>query len=229
MKKFVVALAASAMALFGLSACGGSNPTYVPSAAAWGNAGLGQCYMPLGVPQSAWQAIQQQYITNHYCQPGWTPVYMPQSTYMAYYPYWSSGVFYNHYLPVTYRTSYVSYETGFGRQYHSQILTAERTATYKGSNGKTTTYNKIKSGGGSRSSFGTGGTRCSAVRDVLLQPQYQTKGGGGGFSGGGSRGGGGYSGGGSRSGSSGSRSGSGSSKSGSGSSGKTGSGSKSGC
>lgn len=204
MKKTLYALVAVALAAVGLTACGGQPVTYTPAAAAWGNAGLHQCYMPLGVPQSSWQAIEQRYIASHYCQAGWTPIYMPQQTYMAYYPYWSSGVFYNHYLPASYRTVYVSYETNYGRTYHSQILSAERTATYKGSNGKTTTYNKIKTGGGTRSSFGTG-TRCSAMRDALLQPKYQRRGGGGSF-GGGSRGGGGI-GGGSRSGSSGSRSG----------------------
>lgn len=202
-RRFVAIGCVVAATLMGAAACGGSNPTYAPVAAAWGNAGLSQCYMPLGVPQTAWQAIEQQYIAHHYCQPGWTPVYMPQSTYMAYYPYWSSSAYYGYYLPSPYRSSYIVYERNFGTQYHSQILTAERTAVYKGSNGKTTTYNKISTGGGTRAKFGSG-TRCSAVRNVLLQPQYQARG-----TGGGSRSGGGTSGGTSRSGG-GTRSGSGS-------------------
>lgn len=216
MRRLAATLLAAVCIATGVSACSSQPTTYVPAAAAFGNAGLGQCYMPLSVPQSAWQAIEQQYIARHWCSAGWAPVYIPQSTYMAYYPYYSSPVFYSHYIPSVYRTSYVSYERGFGTTYHSQILTAERTATYKGSNGKTTTYNQIKGGGGTRAKFG-GGTRCSAVRDALLQPKYQARGGG---SGGGSRSG--SSGGGSRSGSSGSRSGSGSGS-------KSGSSTKSGC
>jgi hypothetical protein len=206
-KKFVVGLVMVAMTSLGLAACGGNpNVAYTPSLAAFGNSTLSQCYMPLSVPQSYWQSIEQQYIQRGWCHAGWQPTYIPQNMYMTYYPYYSSPVFYNAYIPVAYRTSYVSYERGFGTTYRSQIATLDRTAVYRGSNGKTTTYNQIKSGGGSRSSFGTGGTRCSAVRNALLQPKYQTKGGGG-FSGGGSRGGT-TSGGGSRTG--GSRSGSGS-------------------
>lgn len=206
MKKFAAVLIAGVIGIFGLSGCGGNQPVaYTPSLAAFG--GNGQCYMPLSVPQTYWQSIEAQYIHNGWCHAGWTPVYIPQSTYMTYYPYYSSGAFYTHYIPVGYRTTYVSYEHNFGTTYRSQIATLDRSAVYRGSNGKTTTYNQIKSGGGTRSSFSSGGTRCSAVRYALLKPQYQKRGGGGGFSGGGSRGGG-FSGGGSRSGgSSGSRSG----------------------
>lgn len=202
MKKFVVGLVMVAMASLGLAACGGShNVAYTPAPAAFGSSALGQCYMPLSVPQSYWQSIEAQYIHNGWCHAGWTPTYIPQSTYMTYYPYYSSGAFYTHYIPVGYRTSYISYERNFGTTYRSQISTLDRNAVYKGSNGKTTTYNNIKSGGGTRSSFSSGGTRCSAVRNALLQPKYQAKGGGGGGSSGGGSRGGSTSGGGSRSGS----------------------------
>lgn len=216
MKKFVVGLVMTAMATLGLSACGGSQPVqYTPSLAAFGSSTLSQCYMPLSVPQSYWQSIEQQYIQRGWCHAGWAPTYIPMSMYETYYPYYSSPVFYNTYIPMGYRTGYISYEHSFGTTYRTQIATLDRTASYRGTNGKTTTYNNIKSGGGTRSSFSSGGTRCSAVRNVLLKPQYQNRGGGGGFSGGGSRGGG-FSGGGSRSGSgTGSKSGT-TSKSGSG-------------
>jgi hypothetical protein len=197
MKKFVTTLVLVALGVVGLAGCGQGNTSYVPAAAAFG--GNGQCYMPMQVPQTAWQAIEQQYIAQGWCQSGWTPILIPQQTYMAYYPYYSSPAFYTHYVPATYRTSYVSYERSFGTTYKSQIAAAEKTATYKGSNGKTTTYNKIKTGGGTRTSFGSG-TRCDVMRDSLMKPQYAKRGSGG-HIGGGSRGG--YSsGGGSRTGSS---------------------------
>lgn len=210
MKKAFVTLVLAALGVTGLAGCGHGQTSYTPAAAAFG--ANGQCYMPLSVPQTAWQAIEQQYIHQGWCQSGWTPIYIPQQTYMAYYPYYSSPAFYTHYVPATYRTSYVSYERGFGTSHRAQIATATRTATYKGSNGKTTTYNQIKTGGGTRTSFGSG-TRCDVMRGSLMKPQYAKRGGGG-FSGGGSRGGGYSSGGGSRTGSGTSRTGSGSHTSG---------------
>src|SRR4051794_35736576 len=114
----------------GVPACGNQQTHYVPAAAAFG--GNGQCYMPLSVPQTYWQQIEQQYIHQGWCHAGWTPTYIPMSTYETYYPYYSSGAFYNTYIPLGYRTSYVSYEHQFGTTYRSQIATLSKTATYKG-------------------------------------------------------------------------------------------------
>lgn len=196
MKRIVLSAIAAVMAVTGLSACGQGSTYYHP--AAYGQ--NGHCYY-INNPAEA-IALQHAGL----CPNTWLPMQAPLAWQEMYYPYYSSPAYYNAYVPVGLRRGYITSEQSFGRTYHSAILTAERSAVYKSNTGKTTTYSKISSGGGTRTSFGSG-TRCDVVSNALLKPQFQhpAKGGGGGGFGGGSRGG--YSGG-SRSGSgSGSRTG----------------------
>lgn len=191
MKKFIVAAVAATLTMLGLGACGGGHPTtYTP--AAYGQNGY--CYY-INSPAEA-LALQ----SSGLCPHSWAPLLAPLAWQQMYYPYYSSPAYYNHYVPVGVRTVYISHERSFGSTYRSQIATASKSASYRGSNGKVTTYNKISTGGGTRTSFGTKtSTRCDVVRGALLKTKFQ-RGGGGGF-GGGSRSGG-SSGGGTRSGSS---------------------------
>lgn len=194
MKKFIVAAVAAALTMVGLGSCGSSQPTaYAP--AAYGQNGY--CYY-INSPAEA-VALQ----ASGLCPHSWVPLLAPLMWQQMYYPYYSSPAYYNHYVPVSVRTVYVSHERSFGSTYRSRISTLSKTASYRGSNGKVTTYNKISTGGGTRTTFGTKtSTRCDVIRPALLKSKFQRGGGGGGGFGGGSRSsGGGYSGG-SRSGSS---------------------------
>lgn len=94
------------------------------------------------------------------CQPGWIATPMPLFFHYRYYNYLSSPLFYNRYVPTQYRTVYVRNETSFGNSNRSSISAEAPKATYKGSNGKTVTADKIgaaKYGGGAR--FGPEGAK----------------------------------------------------------------------
>ncbi len=80
------------------------------------------------------------------CPASWTPTLMPLAWHEEYYNYYASGAYYNTYVPVRYRTVWVSQSTSFYNTNKTTILVVQKQATYKGSNGKTVT-------GGSVSNF----------------------------------------------------------------------------
>lgn len=94
------------------------------------------------------------------CDRSWAPTVMPMAWHSMYYPYYASPAYYNTYVPQATRTVYVQSERTWGSTNKSAIATATKTATYKGSNGKTVPASKIgaaKYGGGAR--FGPEGTK----------------------------------------------------------------------
>ena len=169
----------------GLAGCGGGQPVqYAP--AAYGV--TGQCYYV----DSPAEAVALQ--AAGLCPSAWVPTLMPLLWHQQYYAYYSSSAFYGSYVGSSYRTVYISHSTTFQHSYSNEISAASASAKYKGSDGKTYTGNKIKSGSFSNGVKGFGGgKKCGlAAPDMSVF----TKGGGGsGGSSGGSRSGGSYGGG----------------------------------
>lgn len=149
MKRLALSVAAAALMLTGLTACGGDDETYRP--VAYGE--NGHCYY-VEDPHE----IDALYSQGN-CPRSWTPMIMPVYWHSMYYPYYSSPAYYNVYVPATTRAVYVQHETVYKTQHASEIKTASAKARYKNSSGKTVTGNKIgtaKFGGGSRTSGGSG-------------------------------------------------------------------------
>lgn len=174
MRAFLAAL----LAAVSLTACGSGQPvSYAPMAYGQNN----QCYY-LDDPAEA-IALQHAGLcgpTGNY----WVPTPMPLLWHQMYYPYYSSPAYYNTYVVVAHRTTFVSTQATFGRTYASQIKTESAQAKYRGSNGKTYTGNRIKPGSFSNGVKGFGSGMKCALGPVTLQIR-----GGGGSGSGGSRGG----------------------------------------
>lgn len=188
-RKFA-ALLAGLFLFAGLTACGNDSVAYRPAAFGENN----QCYYvedPLEVV-----ALQNAGL----CPRTWAPTLMPLFWHQQYAYYYDYPGYYNTFVPVGFRTTYVTHVHTFEKTYASDIKSASKSAKFKGSNGKTVTGNKIKvgpktfSGGSNKNGFSGGSNKSktcgmSASGGALT---LVTKGGGstgGGFSGGGSRGG----------------------------------------
>lgn len=134
-----------------LTGCGRGHPVaYRPIAFGENN----QCYYVQNPAEVI--ALQQQGL----CDPSWAPAVMPSYWHMRYWNYYSSPAYYTVYVPAPSRAAYSTAERSWGSGHQAEISTAARQATYKGSNGKTVTAEKIgaaKFGGGAR--FGPTGTK----------------------------------------------------------------------
>jgi hypothetical protein len=153
-------IAATAVIAAALAACSnnGTPVSYAP--AAYG--ANGQCFYD----QSPAEATAL--LAAGLCPAGWVPTPMPLAWQEEYYSYYSSPGYYNSYVPVSYRTVYVTHETTFHTTYATQINSASSKAVYKGSNGKTITGPKtgtVQFGGGSgrQQSFGGGSGRSNVT------------------------------------------------------------------
>lgn len=163
-RRFAAALIAALLIGSGLTACGGSdshdnaNVSYSPAAYGEVVNGVGHCYYDDDVYEA------QQLLADGSCPAGWIAYPMPLYWHTEYYSYYSSPAYYNRYVLVSHRTVYVTHETTFRTTYSTQITTASKIATYKGSNGKTVTgpataKMKFSSGSGSTTSRGGGSLR----------------------------------------------------------------------
>ena len=125
--------------------------TYAP--AAYGQ--NGQCYYVSSPAEAV--ALRQAGL----CPRSWIAAPMPLSWEEAYYAYYDSPAYYDTYVPVRYRTVYISHETTFGRTYHSRIVTLSRSATYRSSSGGTVKGSAVtgKTRFGSGCSFTCAGTK----------------------------------------------------------------------
>lgn len=188
MRKFFLAVLAAVVLMTGLTACGGDDETYRP--AAFGERGA--CYY-VDDPQEVVALQRAGYCgeAGHY----WTPMLMPLAWHMMYYPYYSSPVYVNTYVPVGRRTYYNNSQRDFGRSHASEIKRESAKAKYRSSKGKIVTGNKVKSNkfGGTRSKGGSGNRTKTCSAGVLDAGSFIMKGGGstGGSRSGGSRSGGG--------------------------------------
>lgn len=112
----------------------------------------------------------QTLVTNGYCPAGSVPTRMPESWLDEYFSYYDSPVYYNTYVPASYRTAYVSTYHTYYVQHTTVINTASKSATWKGSNGKTvsgsqvnTAKMKFSTGSGSTSNVGGGSLRAGTT------------------------------------------------------------------
>jgi len=154
--KYLRILAVALAVFLGVTLTGcssGPAATYAP--AAYGQ--NGQCYY-LDDPYEA-----QQLLAAGLCPAGWVPAPMPLSWEEMYFSYYDSPAYYSRYVLVSHRTVYLSHEAAFHTTYASQISAASKSATYKGSNGKTVTGTtakmKFSTGSGSTSKAGGGSLR----------------------------------------------------------------------
>lgn len=156
MRKFVMLPLMALLLVVGLSGCGGGTPvTYAP--VAYGE--YGHCYY-VDDPYEV-TVLQNQGLCNR----SWVPFLMPLLWHQMYYPYYSSPGYYNTFVVVSHRTTYVTTQKTFGNTYKSDISRVSKTAKYKGSNGKIVTGNKVKTSDmkGNRNSGGSGSRtkKCS--------------------------------------------------------------------
>lgn len=92
------------------------------------------------------------------CPANSIPTLMPLTWHETYAYYYDSPGYYNTYIPVARRSTYINVTVvNFNKQYGSQIKTASANATYKGSNGTTVRG----SGLGSGTTFGGGNNRVA--------------------------------------------------------------------
>lgn len=158
-----IALLVAALFAAVAATAGCSRPAPVAYApAAYGEVvnGVGHCYYD----DDPYEA--QQLFAQGLCPAGWVPTPMPLYWHERYYSYYSSPAYYNTYVIASHRTVYVTHETTFRTTYSSQITAQAKTATWKGSNGKTVSGSKVNTakmkfstGSGSTGQVGSGNLR----------------------------------------------------------------------
>jgi hypothetical protein len=167
-RRLALLLVSALTAIAALTGCSHSAPvSYAPAAYGEVIGGHGRCYYD----DDPYEA--QQLLLDGSCPAGWIAYPMPLAWHESYWGFYSSPSYYNRYVIVSHRTIYVTHETTFHATYSTQINTASKTATYKGSNGKTVSGSKVdtakmkfstgsgstgKVGGGSLRSGTTGGS-----------------------------------------------------------------------
>jgi hypothetical protein len=108
----------------------------------------------------------QTLMNNGLCPIGSVPTRMPESWLDQYFAYYDSPAYYNTYVPGPYRSAYIGTYHTYYVQHVSVINAAAKTASWKGSNGKTvsgsqvdTAKMKFSTGSGSNSMMGGGSLR----------------------------------------------------------------------
>lgn len=163
-KRIAVLIAALFAAAAALAGCSHPAPVaYAPAAYGEVLHGAGYCYWDDDVYEA------QQLFAQGLCPAGWVPAQMPLYWHERYYSYYSSPAYYNTYVIASHRTVYVTHETTFRTTYSSQITAQAKTATWKGSNGKTvsgakvdTAKMKFSTGSGSTGKVGGGSLRSGS-------------------------------------------------------------------
>lgn len=160
-RRFALLLIGTLTAIAALAGCSDPAPvSYAPAAYGEVVNGVGHCYWD----DDPYEA--QQLFAAGLCPAGWVATPMPLYWHERYYSFYSSPAYYNTYVVASHRTVYVAHETTFRTTYASQINAQAKTATYKGSNGKTvsgakvdTAKMKFSTGSGSNSTQGGGSLR----------------------------------------------------------------------
>jgi len=117
------------------------------------------------------------------CPNSWVPILMASLNqgllwHEMYAPYYDGAGYYGRYVPLAYRSTYVSNVTVFETHYHTQITAAESSssARWKGSDGKTysgtTVGQSIKSG---KASFSSGSARSSSFASGSARSSSTTR------------------------------------------------------
>lgn len=158
-------ITASTLAL-GIAVAGCSSPrppvTYAPVAYGEVVGGQGRCYYVQDPAEVA--ALQQAGL----CPATWLAYQAPPVWEATYWDWYSSPSYYGTYVPITRRATYTSVTVvSFQSTHTADISRLSKTATYKGSDGKTATATtakaKFSSGSGSNSGQGGGSLRNSTT------------------------------------------------------------------
>lgn len=110
------------------------------------------------------------------CPRTWVAYPMPVYWHAMYYPYYSSPVYYDRYIPAQRRTYYrTTVITKFEREYRTEITRYESKGKWKGSDGKEangkTVTSEVKS---KKATFSSGSTQQSTTRSESKTTQSKT-------------------------------------------------------
>jgi hypothetical protein len=149
------------IAVAALVGCSHSAPvSYAPAAYGVQAGSVYDCYWVYGA------AEVDALIAHGYCPVGSVATRMPDSYLNMYFSYYDSPSYYDTFVPSPVRTVYVSTYHTYYVQHTAVITTASKSATWKGSNGKTvsgasvnTAKMKFSTGSGSTSKMGGGSLR----------------------------------------------------------------------
>lgn len=137
--------------------------------------GIGMCYYD-DYPGVDFMSQVQAYQRDRLCDPTWIPTPMPLLFHSTYYPYLSSSVFYDRYIPRNQVNIFVGTERSFGTTNRTTIQAQAPKATFRGSNGKTVTAEKIGVAKfGSGDSFGAAGKKFGSGDSFTKTTTTQTK------------------------------------------------------
>lgn len=150
-KRLTAMVAALLLAIVMLAACGSTPATYQPTA--FGPTVNGQLYCaymvsPLECSGRPGIPYQMPLVQPGYYNPSGTDLLSQLFMWhLMYHAWYGSPSYYNHYVPVAYRTTYVTrYVTTFDTRYSSSERVAQSRATYRGSNGRTVSGNQVNTG-----------------------------------------------------------------------------------
>lgn len=150
-----LAAALAGATLAGCSLSDDGDPSYTPAAYYQTVGNVYECYYTT-TTQEAYSLI-----AAGLCPAGSMPTRMPLSWEEEYWDYYSSPVYYNTYLPASYRSTYTHVTiVHFSSTYRTQIKTAASRAVYKSSSGGTVAGSKVNTkqfGSGSRTTKSYGG------------------------------------------------------------------------
>lgn len=160
-RRIATLIAGLFIAVAALAGCSRSTPvSYAPAAYGVQVGGVYECYY-VSSPMEV-----QTLVANGYCPAGSVPTRMPDSWLDEYFSYYDSPAYYNTYVPVAYRTGYISKYHAYYLQHVTVINAASRSASWKRSDGKTVSGSQVDTakmdstggdrGGSSHSKPGTG-------------------------------------------------------------------------
>lgn len=155
LRPLMLLLAATLGALTLASCSSGQDPTYTPAAYYQTVNGVNDCYY------AASPAEVTSLIAAGLCPANSVAVAMPLTWDEEYFDYYSNPVYYDTYMPVSYRSHYTSVTiVTFKSRYSAQITKMSSKAVYKSSAGGTVSGSKVNTkyfGSGSRTTKSYGG------------------------------------------------------------------------
>lgn len=164
-RRLALLLVGALTAIAALTGCSSAPVSYAPDAYGVQVGGVYDCYYVNNA------AEVQTLMANGLCPAGSVAYRMPESFLNEYFSYYDSPAYYNTYVPVAYRTSYESTYHVYYVQHTTVINAASKSATWKGSNGKTVSGSKVNTakmkfstGSGSKSTVGGGSLRGGSTK-----------------------------------------------------------------
>jgi hypothetical protein len=165
MRRIAALIAGLFIAVAALAGCSSTPVSYAPAAYGQQVGSVYDCYYVSSVDEVT--AL----ISHGLCPVGSVPTRMTDSYLDEYFSYYDSPAYYSVYVPASYRTTYVSTYHTYYVQHTAVISTASKSASWRGSNGKTvsgtqvnTAKMKFSTGSGSNSTMGGGSLRAGTTK-----------------------------------------------------------------